>query len=67
MFVDNTNLFFNSSSYQALYEVTNIQLKHVKAWLSAYKLTLNTDKTLYVAFKTPNSFPPPTTLSKTSI
>ena len=42
MFADNTNLFFNSSSYKALYEVTNTQLKHVEAWLSANKLTLNT-------------------------
>ena len=45
MFTDDTNLFFNSSSYQALYEVTNTQLKHVEAWLSANKLILNTDKT----------------------
>ena len=45
MFADDTNLFFNSSSYQALYEVTNTQLKHVEAWLSANKLTFNTDKT----------------------
>ena len=60
MFADDTNLFFNSSSYEALYEVTNTQLKHVEAWLSANKLTLHTDKTQYVAFRTPNSLPPPT-------
>ena len=58
MFADNTNSCFNSSSYKAFYEIVNTQLKHVKAWLSANKLTLNTDKTLYVAFKTPNSLPP---------
>ena len=65
MFADDTNLFFYSSSYQALYEVTNTltQWKYVEAWLSAHKLTLNTDKTLYVAFRTPNSLPPPTALS----
>ena len=62
-FADDTNFFFNSSFYQALYEVTNTQLKHVEAWLSANKLTLNTDKTLYVAFRTLNSFPPLTALS----
>ena len=50
MFADDANLFFNSSSYKALYEVTNTQLKHVEAWLSANKLTLNTDNTLRVAF-----------------
>ena len=54
MFADNSNLFFKSSSYQALYEVTNTQLKHVEAWLSANKLTLNTDKTIHVVFRTPN-------------
>ena len=62
MFADDTNIFFNSSFYQALYEVINSQLKHVEAWVSANKLTLNTDKVLYVAFRTPNSLPPPTAL-----
>ena len=62
MFAEDTNLFFNSSSYQALSEVTNTQLKHVEAWLSANKSTLSTDKTQYVAFRTPNSLPPPTAL-----
>ena len=63
MFADDTNLFFNSSSYGALYEITNSQLKHDEAWLSANKLTLNTDRTPYVAFRTPDSLPPPTALS----
>ena len=63
MFADDTNLFFNRSSYQALYEVTNNQLKRVEAWFSAHKLTFNTDKTLYVAFRTPNNLPPLTALS----
>ena len=63
MIADDTNLFFNNSSYQALYEVTNTQLKHIYAWLTANKLTLTTNKTLYVAFRTPNGFPPPTVLS----
>ena len=63
MFANDINLFFNSSSYQTLYEVTNTQLKHVEAWISANKLTLNAEKTLYVAFRTPNSLSPPTTLS----
>ena len=55
---DDTNLFFNSSSYQALCEVTNTQLKLFEAWLSANKLTLNTDKTLHITFGTPSSLPP---------
>ena len=63
MFADDTNLFFNSSSYKTLYEVTNTQLKHVEACLSANKLTLNTNKTVYVTFRTPNNLPPPTALS----
>ena len=63
MFADDANLFFNSSSCQALHKVTNTHLKHVEAWLSANKLRLDTDKTLYVAFRTPNSLPPPTALS----
>ena len=44
-------------------KVANAQLKHIEAWLSANKLTLNTDKTLFVAFRTPNSLPPPAALS----
>ena len=49
MFADDINIFFNSSSYLALNKITNTQLKHVEDWLSACKLTLNADKTLYVA------------------
>ena len=63
IFADDTNLCFNSSSYQALYEIKNTRLKHVEAWLSANKLTPDTDKTLYVAFRAPNSLSPPTALS----
>ena len=63
MFADDTSLFFDISSYKALYEVTNTQLKHVEIWFSANKLTLNTNKTLYVAFRTLNSLSPPTALS----
>ena len=63
IFADKINLFFNSSSYQALYQITNTQLKHADAWLFANKLTLHTDKTLYVASRTSNSLPPPTALS----
>ena len=40
LFADDTNLFFNSNSYEALYDVTNSRLKHVEAWLSANKLNL---------------------------
>ena len=38
MFVENANLFFNGSSYQALYDITNSELKDVKAWLSFFFL-----------------------------
>ena len=55
MFADDTNLFFNSSFYEA----TNSELKDIKAWLSTNKLTLNTDKSLYVAIRTPCSLPIP--------
>ena len=62
MFANDTNLFFYSSSCQALYEVTNSQLKPVEAWLSANIMILNTDETPYVAFRTPNNLLPPASL-----
>ena len=43
-----------------IFEVANSQLKHVEAWLSANKLTLNTNN---VAFRTPNNLPSPAALS----
>ena len=33
LFTDDTNLFFNGSCYQALYELTISKLKDVEAWL----------------------------------
>jgi hypothetical protein len=53
MFADDANLFFSHDSILRLEELINNNLIKVHSWLSANKLCLNTDKTNYVIFCTP--------------
>jgi hypothetical protein len=53
MFADDANLFFSHDSILRLEELINHNLIKVHSWLSANKLCLNTDKTNYVIFCTP--------------
>ena len=56
--------FFNSARWKAEHNPDNAFVNQtIDSLCSANKLTLNTDKTLYVAFRTPNSLPPPAVLS----
>ena len=55
MFADDTNLFFRESSYGKVFQVANEELKSIDNYLTANKLSLNINKTNYVAFRTPNS------------
>ena len=59
MLADDTNLFFSSKSYVDLNKTVNSELEKLYCWLSANKLTLNTNKTKYITFSTPNSPPTP--------
>ena len=55
MFPDDTNLFFSESSYEKVFQVANEELKSIDNWLTANKLSLNINKTIYIVFRTPNT------------
>ena len=53
LFADETNIYFESQSSINLQKMVNKELKHIKKWLDANKLALNTDKTNFVIFHLP--------------
>ena len=50
LFLDNTNIYFNSHDLTQLQKIMNGELKKVKKWLDANRLALNIDKTNFVVF-----------------
>ena len=50
LFADDTNIYFESSALSNLIKIVNRQLRSVKKWLDANKLSLNIDKTNYIIF-----------------
>ena len=51
LFADDTNLFLNHHDVMTLYKIMNQELKKVTAWLTANKLSLNINKTIFIIFK----------------
>ena len=54
LFADDTNLFYSHESVLELVRIVNQELKLLEDWFRANRLSLNIDKTNYVAFHTPN-------------
>ena len=50
LFADDTNIYFESSDLSNLMKIVNRELRSVKKWLDANKLSLNIDKTNYIIF-----------------
>ena len=53
LFADDTNIYFEASDLFTLQKVMNRELRKIKKWLDANKLSLNIDKTNYVIFHSP--------------
>ena len=53
LFADDTNLFLNNPNILNLETDLNIELEKVSQWLYANKLSLNSDKTNFVVFHSP--------------
>ena len=51
LFADDTNLFLNHHDVMILYKIMNQELEKVTAWLTANKLSLNINKTIFIIFK----------------
>ena len=63
LFADDTNIYYDTETLDKLVKTVNIELKFVKRWLDANKLSLNIDKTNYViSHSTSSSIPPDTVI-----
>ena len=52
-FADDTNLFHTNKSVKNLKKLVNCDMKQLNNWLTAYKISLNVEKTEPVIFKSP--------------
>ena len=64
-FADDTSVLLSEKSLRTLYTKGNKELININNWLIANKMSINTDKTKYVLFRTANTKPPPTDLKLT--
>ena len=53
LLADDTNIYFEASDLFILQKVLNRELRHVKKWLDANKLSVNIDKTNFAVFHSP--------------
>ena len=53
LFVDDTNIYFESENLQQLQKVLNNKLKCIKKWLDANKLALNIEKVNFIILHSP--------------
>lgn len=54
MYADDTALVFTTPSLHTAAQILNDELIKISQWFTANKLTLNTDKTKYVVFRSPH-------------
>ncbi|CAB0000372.1 unnamed protein product, partial [Nesidiocoris tenuis] len=57
MFADDTVLFFSSTGWERAFQLAEEGMKTVYAWLVKNKLTLNVNKTAYIAFTLTGTLP----------
>jgi len=55
LFVDDANIYYDTNTPKKLAKKVNTELKYVKRWLDANKLSLNTNKTNYMIFYSPGA------------
>ena len=51
LFADDANIYFESDDLPKLVKIVNKELKRVKSWLYCNKLTLNSEKTNFLLFR----------------
>lgn len=57
LFADDANLFYKHKNLKVLESTVNNELVNIHAWLSADKLSLNSDKSNFVIFHPPQRLP----------
>ena len=55
LFADDTSLFYSGKSTESIEPIINCELEKLSAWLTANKLTLNTDKSNVLLFRPINA------------
>ena len=55
LFADDTNIYYETDTPDKLAKKVNTELKYVKQWLDANKLSLNINKTNYMFFHSPGA------------
>src|SRR6218665_2274397 len=55
MFADDTNAFLSHNSLDVLFDIMNSELFKIVEWFNINKLSLNSDKTNYILFRTPEN------------
>ena len=58
-FADDTTILLSEKNTKCLFKKDSNELLNIDNWLIANKLFLNSDKTKYILFRTPNSKTPP--------
>ena len=58
LFADDTNLIFHDSTATSLEEKTNKEIASIFQWFNANKLSLNTEKTKFIIFRSPHKTSP---------
>ena len=48
MFTDDTNLFLSHKNINTLFDIINVELANISAWLKSNKLSLNVDNTKWL-------------------
>src|SRR6218665_2649901 len=51
LFADDTNAFLSHNSFDKLFEIINAELQKIAEWFNVNKLSLNSDKTNYILFR----------------
>ena len=57
LFADDTNIYCESKDLSNLLKIVNKELRSIKRWLDANKLSLNIDKTNYIIFHSSRNVP----------
>ena len=64
LFADDTNIYCESDTVDSVVKKANSELRNVKKWLDANKLSININKTNYIIFHSPQKPIPPHTSIK---
>ena len=67
LFADDTNIYYETSNLYNLIKIVNRELKLVKKWLDANKLSSNIDKTNYIIFHSSSATVPSDAVGKKHI